>query len=503
MLTLVIAGAHAVITAGLAAILNVWIDEAYTLETTAHTIGYAWRQAIHFEAQPPAYFLILTIVRNLYDSVFVARLFSIICTTTSVILARTISKQYLGSSFPSFLLPLLVAAHPFTVYAAVEVRRYGLVILLATFLLVAFHRSFASDAPHTRRWIVLYGLTSLLSLYTDYSLGFLLMAQHIVLLSHRKWRFATVHLLVLALVFLLTIPLFSSIVGQFSAHETYGDSSLNQFRNTTKFLSYSFENLIRTQWAGVFNRPAKAALILATMLGLAWVAYQSIRQRDAHIPIEPILITGFITCYLLLLSFWSNSALLRPYHFIVLLVPANLLLLVILDSMPRSVCISCLVVIVGLHVSANTTYFGRLAKMGDYARVARFIEEGEHEGEPIVVFSGEGAMPFKHHYGGINDVVPVPQGVNYISYDLRDFVLEDESQFWNSLAHVSVEICQIWVVTDSVSDPINGACGVGDVNYNCEFFEDVLRRRFVEVLSKEFYQGRVRYLERIQCSGRE
>ena len=67
------------ITVPLAAILNIWTDEAYTLNTTGKNLSYALVQAINFESQAPLYFILLNIWRSVNDSIFWARLFSIIC----------------------------------------------------------------------------------------------------------------------------------------------------------------------------------------------------------------------------------------------------------------------------------------------------------------------------------------------------------------------------------------------------------------------------------------
>ena len=47
------------ITVPLAAILNIWTDEAYALDTVSENLSYAITQAINFELQPPFYFILL------------------------------------------------------------------------------------------------------------------------------------------------------------------------------------------------------------------------------------------------------------------------------------------------------------------------------------------------------------------------------------------------------------------------------------------------------------
>jgi hypothetical protein len=52
------------VTVPLAASLNIWEDEAFSLNTSGAGVGYAIRQALHFELQPPLYFVLLTLWRN-------------------------------------------------------------------------------------------------------------------------------------------------------------------------------------------------------------------------------------------------------------------------------------------------------------------------------------------------------------------------------------------------------------------------------------------------------
>jgi hypothetical protein len=62
----------------LAAYLNIWEDEVYSMNTSSGSLGYAFNQSYEFELQPPVYFLLLTIWRTFSASVFWARLLSVI-----------------------------------------------------------------------------------------------------------------------------------------------------------------------------------------------------------------------------------------------------------------------------------------------------------------------------------------------------------------------------------------------------------------------------------------
>jgi hypothetical protein len=73
------ASAYLVVTTFLAWRLNLWRDEMYSLHSTSGSPRFAFDQAIHFELQPPVYFVALALWRSIEASPFFARLFSVLC----------------------------------------------------------------------------------------------------------------------------------------------------------------------------------------------------------------------------------------------------------------------------------------------------------------------------------------------------------------------------------------------------------------------------------------
>lgn len=65
--------------------LNLWVDEAYSLHTSHQPLGQVIVQAMRFEQQPPLYFAVLALWRWISPSVTWARLFSLLCTTLTVV----------------------------------------------------------------------------------------------------------------------------------------------------------------------------------------------------------------------------------------------------------------------------------------------------------------------------------------------------------------------------------------------------------------------------------
>src|SRR6187399_2711789 len=99
-------GAAAVLvafTSFLAATLGLGIDESYTLDTTSKSLAYAWTQSLDFELQAPLYFMLLQLWRGLGDSIFHARLFSIVCAVLTIPVLVALSRRFLRGAGSAWL----------------------------------------------------------------------------------------------------------------------------------------------------------------------------------------------------------------------------------------------------------------------------------------------------------------------------------------------------------------------------------------------------------------
>src|SRR3954454_10573537 len=95
-----LAGLYLAIALPLAARLDIWIDEAYTLATTGQGLRHALHQALFFEQQPPLYFLLLSLWRMLDGGVFFARLFSVLCGLAALFAVAALSRRWLPEAHP-------------------------------------------------------------------------------------------------------------------------------------------------------------------------------------------------------------------------------------------------------------------------------------------------------------------------------------------------------------------------------------------------------------------
>jgi hypothetical protein len=92
-----------------------WEDEIYSLHTTSKSISYAIEQSYNFEGQPPFYFILLTLWRNISDNLFFARLLSLSFSLLSGVIIYKICRKYLNNEI-SIITSILFLLNPGIVY---------------------------------------------------------------------------------------------------------------------------------------------------------------------------------------------------------------------------------------------------------------------------------------------------------------------------------------------------------------------------------------------------
>ncbi|HEV2038398.1 MAG TPA: hypothetical protein VGQ96_07315, partial [Candidatus Eremiobacteraceae bacterium] len=199
----------------LAKILNTWIDESYTLRTTAAGVSYAIHQAIHFELQPPLYFALLALWRELDHSIFFARLFSVICAALLVYCAAQLSARYAPSLHPAWA-AYVVALNPATMWAAEEIRTYALAGLLSGLLLWTFYDGYLSKES-TRRARIMHALIAVISFYTQYFLSFVLLGSMLALLLLQRWAALRQYAVAMLFVGICSVPIIYALHQQIAA----------------------------------------------------------------------------------------------------------------------------------------------------------------------------------------------------------------------------------------------------------------------------------------------
>lgn len=469
-------GVNLALTLPLAAILNIWQDEAYTLHTTGGSVAYAFAQAIRFEQNAPLYFVALTLWRHLGESVFHLRLFSVACIGLTVALTPALARRYLPRVSP-LLVAVVVACNPFMVWAGVEMRVYALIVLVSALLLLTFYDAFADERPSLSATIA-YGCCVAVALYTQYYLAFLIAAQALVVAVYYRKRLLA-FLIAACAGAVAFVPLLAIVPGQVA---NFKDGF------AAPSLPHALVGLAGILLRYVLPLPvAHSKVLYAGIVAALVVALAIVRPKRAGGDGPLLLMTGAAVA-LFALGTYAFGVHVLDRHAASLYLPATLSVFAFAASLetPRArlaLAWSCLVIVLSVLVLGRT--YWSLAKPGDWPRVASYIRDRESGGEPIVVFEAENALPFAFYYRGRNAVVPVPHAVDFRRYRVSSFVIHGRADLAASMPGSR----RVWLVTA-------GACASANVQFGCAFLERFVAHRYRVVSDARFFGAEVRLLER-------
>jgi uncharacterized membrane protein len=462
----------------LAFTLNIWQDEAYTLNTTAHGFAYALHQAISFEQNAPLYFLIVVILRRFGEDIFFLRTFSVLCAAATVALVPGLVRRYVPNA-DGALLAIVVACNPFLIWAAVELRAYALMILMSALLLQTFYDAFMKE--RASGWATVgYALCVALALYTQYYLAFIVAAQGLtVLLWYRRRLIAFIAAFVAGC--LAFVPMLLTIPGQ-----------VQNFRSgfESPSLIGSFATLAAILWHYLLPLTFRHSSLVYGVLTVAVIAALTYYRPSLTVAGGGaiVLITSCAAVLFAAGTYEAGVHILNR-HAASLYVPSTLSAFAVVAALKaplrfRAAAVLAATAII-LSLATLVVTYRALANPGDWIRVEAYLRSHERPGEPIVVFEAENALPLAYYYRGPNSIVPVPRGVDFHTYDVTDFVIRDESQ----LQSVMPQALRVWLVTA-------GDCTASNVRFGCSKLERYVDGRYRVLSDARFYGSRVRLLER-------
>ena len=170
-----------------------------TLYATQNGFKTAFHNAASEQRQAPLYFWLLSLWRSINHSIFFPRAFSVLCSAIAIWLFARSAERLLTVRAALFATAFF-ALHPFLFWASLEIRVYSFAILLTIILIRTFFVAFwqedrkRSDLRYPKAWFL---IAAIVSLYTNYYLGFVLVGLFVALLVTRKWREALNYLLLM------------------------------------------------------------------------------------------------------------------------------------------------------------------------------------------------------------------------------------------------------------------------------------------------------------------
>ncbi len=472
-------GVNLVITLPLAAVLNIWQDEAYTLQTTSRDLGYAFAQAIGFEQNAPLYFVAMTVWRHAGDGIFFLRLFSVLCIAATVLLIPGLARRYVPH-VDGVLVAAVVACNPFVVWAAVELRVYALIVLLSALLLQTFFDAFMEENPG--RWAAIaYAVCVGVALYTQYYLAFLVAAQGATLLFYNR-RAVLAFALAGAAGALAFVPMLAIVPAQVQNFKSiFAPPSIVQTCINLAGIGLRYVLPLPILHA----KNAYVVFVIVAVLALT-VARPSLRAIGRS-PI--VATTGFALAFFAVGTYLSGVHVLDR-HAAALYVPATLTIFAVLATVRppngRRAVLAWSAGVMALSLFTLVGNYRHLAKPGDWVRVAAYLRTHERPGEPIAVFEAENALPLAYYYGGPNRIVPIPHRVDFQRYDISRFVVENEAELQSTVPAGR----RLWLVT-------SGECASANVRFGCNRLEDFVARRYRVGSDAQFLGTRIRLIDPI------
>jgi uncharacterized membrane protein len=477
------------------------MDEASTLHTTQNGFFQSLNGAISDERQAPLYFLILSLWRVFDDSIFFARILSIISSTAAVFFFHRLAHKLFGKFVANFI-TVLFAIHPYLIWSSVEIRVYSTTILLSILLLNFFATGFFEEETVSRRGAetqrkarFFYVTIAVVALYTSYYLGFLLVGCFASLIVLQRFRAARDYFLQMLIVGACILPLLWVIHQQF-AMDTSGFTAEKSVAEGLKILWNHAFTLTFPIDPAPGTQPSAITVIRICFLCLSFAALIFFLIKDGFRRAnEKVLLFGTTTVVVAAFLLVAYSLLGAEYiavrHVAVLFVPLFLFLCALFTSILPEKSLIFFAVVLTLLFPFTKIYkqYPNFAKRGDWAQVARFIEENEKPNQPIVVFKTYDALTLPYHYKGINRILPDEK---FFAWETEGS-LSTEDAFRNQIAFtvskIPPEAQEIWVATEE-------QCQDKETAVACRPLENFLQTYYTVIETRDFYWERLRLLRK-------
>jgi len=482
--------AHVAVAIFLNSEVGIWVDEYFSLDTSGHGLDRALQQALHFELQPPFYFLLLSLWLDVNSSPFWGRLFSLLWSLAALYVSLGLAKRWLSGIDPHWFVVAL-AVNPYLLWTSTELRLYSLAVFLSALLLLLLHDGFFEEgASRWKRW--LYGLVSAIALYTQYYLGFLLVANAAALLVTRRYRALGQYVVIMAATALAFAPMVPVVFEQIFAHSGTIADLPTPLRSVWIIAHHLQEMVFPLYQLGTWRW---MAMMLA--LGLAAVAAMVAGRRsigEKQVALWTSLAVAFVIYVLTV--FVSGPEVVNRTHTAGLLPIGSLVpfsIIALLAGRPRQWALGAWVLLLA-GLSFQSIYFINepMAKHGASKQTAEFIMNHEEADQPILIFPGKMELPFSVYYKGINAVVPLPRPSVLEKAGLHDDVLTSEDDIARALASVPGEHRRLWVVT-TMSPERDEYLGV---KYNSALILSYLRKHYRMLRSEKYVGAEMLYLKK-------
>ncbi len=477
----------------LAYYLNIWQDEAYSLHSSSGNLIDALRQGLGFEAQAPLYFVALAAWRGINDSATFARLLSVAFSIVTLFATWLFARSYITRINPGFVVAA-VALNPFVVWAAVEIRPYAASLAFSALLLLCLFRGFVDDDAciSSRIW---YIVVAIAGTYTQYYVAFLIPAHLVALLVLQRWKSVRRFIVYVAAFVVTLVPLAHVLPAQFQSYHAFAVAyKVPSYVMATVLLGYPFPHGWVESWAHARLENAAYALVVLVPLALA---FGRLGQLSVVTKALLAIVATLFATYSAAIGI-AHVHVLVPRHTLVMLVPmlaACFALVGDVTPLRRKTVLASYLAIYCSFASLSLWHdFHKMAKTGDWHRVADFIAGRARAGDGIAIFDAEGELPFRYYYKHASAIAAIPQAMAFDRFDEERFVLHSQSDVARTLTPFSVRHERIWLIETD-------ACAPRYAFFGCAYLNSYVSTNFQILDSSQFVGTRVIELQRRPTAG--
>lgn len=409
------------LTLPLAYILNIRQDEAYSLHTTSKGLVFAFHQAISFEMQPPVYFTLLSAWRFINDSIFWARVFSILSVFLAVVLVDRLLE---GKVKQRFFPVMFLLMHPVSIWAALEIRVYAFTLLTTSAYLFFFLKYYEPNPKNYRNRIIHIFLI-IIGLFSYYYFGFVLAGvAFYLLITNRKLLFKTLPDFFLPVI--LLIPKASTILNQIAGHQGMSNPEDFSLLNLTKYWMVDFFDMFFVPV--FFLGPNFAFNLFARLAFLAIILFVIIKNR--HNLVALINNHFFAVSVLLVFAFSILKFILGPVfashpHATLSLIPLTITLIIFLASLKRQMLFNAFFIgLISISFLSHYSVYNKLYKKYNVKSLAGFLHSKPID-IPVFIYTNESYEVLKYYVKDERKIFPLPKRIDFVEFDLMDWVITD------------------------------------------------------------------------------
>jgi hypothetical protein len=401
----------------------VWEDELYTLHTTAGSVPFAFTESYNFEGQPPVYFVLLSIWRNLSDSLFFARSFSVLFVLLSGLLIYKLCRILLDHYFSALIMVLFLIT-PFIVSQSFDARLYSFIIFLSLSSLYTFYKAYLLDSKSSV-YKLFHCFISLTGVFTEYFFIFPLIAQAIALIPLRGLKKFINYSLIqfpVAILFGINYLIVSRGLNIYSGNSLLPAEMFRRLLMSVQNFLFSFNSIS----LGFFVRRLILLLYFIWLISIfrnLKFSFRSLYERTNSFLFQ--IIISLLIFLLFTLFFLTQKT---PYvdKYMSVLYPSLFLVFAISLTMGRKLSFLILVSLLLLYNGfIDFSTYSRYVRVYDYEQIAEYVEKVKKPDEPMLLYSNGHALPFQYYYKGNNPILPLPVPIRFNLNYMNEIYIKD------------------------------------------------------------------------------